>query len=864
MLRRIWNLLRGDRLHRDLDRELSFHLAERAEEFEAQGMDAREASRQARRQFGNYTSQLERTRNMDINERLAAAVRNLRLAVRQLAKSPGFSVAVVLTLALGIGANSAVFSAIDAVLLKPLPFPESSRLVSIAQVNPKVPQPFVAPTRLEDWNRLSQTFEAISGYYTEDDSETSGALPERLTRALVAPRFLRVWGIAPQLGRDFSPEEEKFGGPNAILISDRLWRLRFAADPNVAGRILRTNGNAQPIIGVMPASLEVVQRDIDLWSVSPPDAPYAQNRNNTWFTAIGRVKSAVSFETAQANLSAVQADLGRRFPATDEKLRISIRPLKDTEVGKAKRSLWLLFASVTLLLLIACTNVAALLLSRAAGKQHEISVRFSLGASRASVATQMLTEVLLLALGGAALGLLSAAGAARVFQSLAKSLPRVDEITLDWRLVTYTLVTALAVTLLCGLWPAVRGTGRNLAGRLAQSGRSQIGRKMPLQMSLVAVQVALAVALLTGAGLLARSFEVLGRVSPGFDAAHVLTFQISANWGETTDQKAGVQRVNRILDGLRTIPGVEAAATAFGLPGMATAYPVELRLDAGQADSEPKIMAEGRTVGAGYFDTLRIPLLSGEPCRETDQPATMMVNRRFADAYLGGRSAVGHAVSGVGPNSAPTAVIRGVVGDARELGIEKEPAPTVYWCYGSMQPQMLFMARTHGDPMNLAETVRRKLRELEPRRSVFAIAALPDQISDSFAENRLRAILLGFFALTAISLAAVGLYGTLSYLVNVRQREVGLRMALGARRGQVVRQFLSQGVSVAALGCAAGLSLSLALSRLIAGMLYGVSPWDGETLMLVSALVLAVAALASLAPSMRAARLDPMRVLREE
>ncbi len=447
---------------------------------------------------------------------------------------------------------------------------------------------------------------------------------------------------------------------------------------------------------------------------------------------------------------------------------------------------------------------------------------------------------------------------------MAKDLPRVQEIGLDWRLVVYTLASAAVVTLLCGLWPAIRGTRANLAARLAQSGRSQIGRKMPLQLALVSVQVALAVALLTGAGLLARSFQALGRVSPGFDPSHILTFQISANWGETVDQKAGRVRVSSFLAALRTVPGVEAATTAFNMPGVSTTYATELLLDGAQAESAPKIVSQARTVGAAYFDTMRIPLLSGQPCREEANPTDIMVNRSFANAYTSGQTLVGHTLTPTGPNPPPPLTIRGIVGDAREMGLDKAPAPTVYYCYAALQPLMVFAVRTRGEPMSMAETIRRKMREIAPRRSVFAISPLSTEISDSFAENRLRTILLSFFSLTAISLACVGLYGTLSYLVNIRQREVGLRMALGALRGDVVRQFLKQGLVVAAMGCAAGLALAMAFSRVLAGMLYGVSAWDGETLALVALVVLAVAGLASLAPSMRAARLDPMQVLRDE
>lgn len=801
---------------------------------------------------------------MDIHGGVEAAIRNVRQSARALSKTPGFSAAVVLTLALGIGANSAVFSAVYAVLLRPLPFPHSEQLVTLAQMAHGNPQPFVAPIRLEDWNRANTMFQAISGYYAQDDSELSGSLPEKLRRAFVAPRFLQVWGVAPALGRDFSPQEEHFGGPSAVLISDRFWRRRFGADPNVVGKSLRIGRASVPIIGVMPASFLFPERGVDLWSASPSDAPFAQSRQLTWYSAIGRLKAGVTPAQALANLAAVQARLGRQFPQPDANIAVLIKPLKEATVGGVRKSLWILFGSVSLLLLIACTNVAALLLSRAAGRRQEIAVRFSLGASRTSIVARLLTETLILSLAGAALGLFVAAGASGIFRALAKNLPRIEEIGLDWRIVLYTLLCSVAAALACGILPAIRGARRNPAGSLALAGRSQAAGRNPVQFVLVGVQVALAVTLLAGAGLLLRSFRELGRVSPGFDPSHVLTFHISASWAETNDYKGAAQRVQRLLDALRSLPGVETAATSLSLPGAASAYQIELRSLEGRADTEPKMVTESRAVSGGYFATLRIPLLAGELCREQSKTAQMMVNRSFANAYLNGGAALGRHLDQPGNAYVTAAGIGGIVGDARETGLDHEPVPTVYWCYNANQPGTYFLVRTHGDPKAMAETVRRKIHEVEPLRSVYDLTPLTDHISDAYAENRLRTILLTFFAATAIVLACVGIYGTLSYLVNTRQREVGLRLALGAVRTQIVRQFLAQGLGVSLAGCIGGIALAAAFTRLLAGMLFGVSAWDAPTLASVVILVLAVSAIASLLPAVRAARLEPMQVLREE
>jgi putative ABC transport system permease protein len=858
---RIRNALRPGRLGREIEKELAFHLTEKIDELRANGMSEAEALRSAQRQIGNPTYQAERTRDVDINQRVEATLRNFRHAARGLLKAPGFTATVLATLALGIGANSAVFSAIWAVVLRPLPFPYPERLVSVEQVNPKAKQPSVAPVRLADWNRLNTTFQSITGYYIQDDSELSGELPERLTRVYLAPRFLETLGIAPAVGRDFRSEEHSPAQPT-VLISDRLWRRRFNADPNVVGKMLRFAGFSSEIIGVMPASFTML-RGIDLYSPSPVNTPFAQQRTLTWFRCVGRLKPGVSIDQARANLAAVQAALGREFPKPDAEIGTAVASLQESTLGGTRESLWVLFGSVSLLLLIACTNVAALLLSRGAARQREIAVRFSLGASRGSVAAHLLTEVLLLAVGGAAVGLLLAAAAARVFRTLAKDLPRVDEIALEWRIVAYTLGCAVVATFVCGLIPALRSTRRDLAGA-ARTGRGSVSGGGRVQLALVGVQVALAVTLLAGAALLIRSLQQLGRVSPGFSAERVVSFQMTTAWGETGDRAASKRKADRILERLAAVPGVEAVGEANTLPGIPTEYQVEFTVAEGRSATEPKLLAEGRGVAPGYFATVQIPLLSGEICSDDLTERTAMVNRAFANIYFAGRSPVGLHIAQQGNPSLQPGEIRGVVGDAREMGIDREAAPTVYWCGSFLQPGTHFLARVRGNPRASGETIRRAMRELEPNRSVYAVVALEDSISDAYGENRLRTVLLASFAAAAILLACVGLYGMISYTVNVRRREIGLRLALGAMRTQVAAQFVRSGMAVAGVGCAVGLALSVAFTRLLAGMLYGVSATDPATLGAVTLGVLGISAAASLVPAVRAARLEPMAVLRDE
>ena len=849
-----------------MNSELRFHIDELTDENIAAGMPPEEARRRAILEFGGQEKIKEEVRDVYRIRLLDATVANLKSAFRFIRKSPTFSATVILTLALGIGANSAVFSAIDAILLKPLPFPDADQLMHVDQYNPKTSSPLhlVAPVRLEDWNHLNSTFQALTGYYSEDVSESTGPLPERVTRAWVSPRFFQVWAVSPVLGREFTPDEETLNGPAAALISDRFWRRHFNADPNIVRKNLRLDGHLTPVVGVMPPSFLFPNREVDLWCPIPAGLSYGQARQNNWFVVIGRLKPGVMVAQARANLATVQAQLGRQFPKTDAELSVGVEPLKETTIGNSRRSLWLLFSSVTLLLFIACTNIVALLLSRSAQRQHEISVRFSLGAPRGALIAQLLTETFLLALIGCGLGLFLAAAASDIFRSLAAQLPRVEEIHLDGRIVLYSLACSVVVTLLCGLVPAIRGTRRSLSASLAQSSRSQVSGRNPLQWLLVGIQVALAVTLLAGAGLLLSSFEQLGRVNPGFDAAHILTFQLSMNWGETGDLKKLRQFTDRILETLRATPGVAAAAISVGAPGTPFRYQTELKLTEGRADTEPKIVAENRFVSASYFATMRIPLLAGEVCRETDGPPTLVVNRTFADNYFPGAPVIGHHVQSMNLGYSGPAVIVGISADARETGLDHLPIPTAYWCAPIAEPGTYFLVRTHNAPMTMAETVRQQIHEIDPARSVYDFAPLEQRFSDALAENRLRTILLTFFAATALSLACIGLYGTLSYSVNVRQREVGLRLALGALRGQIVRQFLWQGLAVCIAGCLAGWALAAASTRLLAGLLYGVSPSDVPTLSAVILLVLVIAAAASLVPAVRAARVEPMQVLRDE
>lgn len=868
----------------ELDSEIQFHIEQLAQEKIRLGIPPAQALREARLDFGGTENFKEELRDVHRIPVFDAVRTHLRYAFRTLRAAPSFSLTVIITLTLGVGANTAVFSAIDAVLLRPLPYPNSGRLMVLKEFRAKRknPEGFVAPVRVEDWNRLNSAFQSISGYYTEDTTDstsgyyaedskdTSAAPPMKIKRAFVAPRFLQTMGISPQIGHDFTSADEQATGyaPQTVLISDRFWRSHFRSDPNVIGKPLLRGKTSATVIGVLPPGFLFPSEDVELWYIVPPVAKFALDRRNTWYTAIGRLKPGVTEAQGRANLDLVQHQLGLQFPATDADVTVKVTPLKETTVGSSRASLWMLFGAVSVLLLIACTNVSALVLARGMEREREFSLRSSLGASRFTLMAQVLIETLLLAIAGTATGLGMAAASAKVLGALAKSIPRIGEVSLDWRLFAYTAGCAIAVTLISGLFPAFRASLASPAAALSRGGRAQVsgsGRR-PAQWILVGIQVALAVCLLSGAALLLRSFEALSKVSPGFDASHVVAFRLTGSYGETGDAVKLKQSVNRTLDALRAMPGVESAAGALTFPGVPFKFPFELTSPDSAFDPAHKITADTRYVTQDYFSTMSIPIVAGAPCDRHHDGTGAVVNRSFVTAYYGsGANPIGrHLVLSPNTYNIAPSIILGVAADARESGINEEPTPTVYWCDVLLDPSRAYLVRTAGDPADMLNAIRHTLQTVEPSRAAYDLAPLPAHLSDAFGEVQLRTLLLTLFAATALSLACVGLYGTMSYFVTTRRREIGVRIALGARRSQVGLRFISQGAAITALGVAAGLCIAVWSAKFISGMLYNVQSTDATALSVATLAMLSIALLATAIPAIRAARVDPMQVIREE
>jgi len=876
---RAWRELFRKPAPAELDRELQFHIEELIQEKVSRGVPPDQARREARLEFGGAASIREELNDVHRIPILDATLTHLRYAWRALCAAPTFSLTVIVTLTLGIGANTTVFSAIDAVLLRPLPYPDSDRLVVIEEFETKQKslQVQIAPTRLEDWNRLNGAFEAISGYYTEDTTDATGGNyftaegkesdppPVKIRRAYVAPRFLQVLGVSPALGHDFTEADTHFHGnaSRSVLISDRYWHEYFHADPNIIGKPLLHGKNSAIVIGVMPRGFTFPEEAVDLWYVDTPDAPWAQDRRYNWYTGIGRLKPGVTEAQARVNLELVQRNLARQFPATDAEIGVWMRALKETTVASARSSLWLLFGAVSLLLLVACTNVSALVLARGMERDREFSLRVSLGASRATILTQVLAETLLLAVAGTIAGLALAAGSSRVLGAMAKSVPRIGEIGFDWRMFVYSAVCAVTVALVSGLFPALRASMASPAGALARGGRSQVSSRRPARWVMVGVQVAFTVCLLSGAGLVLRSFESLWTIFPGFDASRVLAFRVTGANAEFSDVPKLRQSVFRTMDALASLPGVQRVAASTTLPGAPSGFPIDFSSPDSGLDPATRITVDVRLVSEGYFSTMGIPILAGTPCdRRTEG---VLVNRKFVSTYFAGRDPVGHhlVVNADSPDALKAAIL-GVAGDAREFGLNTEVRPTAYWCAAVLDPGRYYLVRTPGDPASLAGAVRQRMHAVEPGRAVYDLAPLTAHLSDAFAEVRLRTLLLSLFAATALSLACVGLYGTMSYVVTARRREIGVRMALGAARRQIGMRFVAPGMAVAAGGAVAGLLLAAWSARFISGMLYHVRPNDAISLSSAVAAMLVVALLASAVPAIRAARIDPIESLREE
>jgi putative ABC transport system permease protein len=881
LYRRARALLRSESIHREIEEEMRFHVDMRAEENVRRGMSPGEARREAERRFGRLTRMKEQGYEVRGGRWLETFWRDCRYGARSLRKSPGFTAVAVLTLALGIGVNTAIFSVVNAVLINPLPYREADRIVQFWETNPlkNWTQATVAPANLFDWQEQSQSFTEVAAYMGSDKKGPglsglqfdAGGEPERLQGLYVTGNIFSVLGVGAVVGRTLTEEETWAGRDKVVVLSYGLWRRRFGADPKVVGRVITLDGVGREVVGVMPPGFYFPSKEAELW------VPAGWNREKIaalrrphFLRAVGRLKPGVTLEQAQAEMQTIAARLEAQHPDTNTQMGVGLGPLKEWIVSDVRLPLVVLLAAVAFVLLIACANVANLLLSRAAVRAREVAVRRALGAGRLRVVRQQLTESLLLALAGAGAGLLLAVWFKDLLVSLSPGdIPRLDELRLDWRVLCFTLAAALLTTLLTGLTPALQSIQTGLAPALKEGGqKGSTGQGRRVRGSLVIAEVSIALVLAAGAGLTVRSFLMLREVNPGFDPNNTLTLRVSlpqSSYKDEAKEQAFFARAEQVIKGL---PGVAAVGSTTLPPLKGYRWTGDMTIE-GRSPEDWVREIRHKEITPDYFRAMGLPLLKGRffDGSDTDkgQPTTI-VNNTFARRYFPGEDAVGKRVKFGKPDEGdPWETIVGVVGDEKQDSLSAEVKPEAYKSHlQSAQDEMTLVVRASGDPRALAGAVREQIRALDPSVPVYDVKTMQEIVYESLARERFIMLLMALFAALALALAAVGIYGVVSYATAQRTHEIGIRMALGAQARDVLKLMVRQGLSPVLAGVGLGLLAALALTRLMSSLLYGVSATDPLTFAAVALLLTAVSLLACYLPARRATRVDPLTALRYE
>src|SRR4051812_2608846 len=791
---------------------------------------------------------------------------DLRYTARLLRKSPLFTLAVVLTVALAIGANTAIFTVDNAVMLRPLPYQQPDRLVWVAEKNDTLHLPTFAASVLNylSWKEQSRAFETMGAFGFATFNLTGTGDPEQLTGGTITPSLFPLLGISPVLGRAFADDEDRPGSASVAMIGEGLWKRRFGGDPSVVGRHLTLNGLDRTIVGIAPASLALLSNG-DVWMPMTID-PGREIRLNHVILAVARLRPAATLEQAQGEMNVVAAQVSQQYPEMKE-WGIQLVDFYHFFVNpQLQTALVMLLCAVGCVLLIASANVANLMLARAASRQREIAVRTAIGASRGRLLRQLLIESLVLSSIGGAAGLLAALWGIDAINALmpANLLP-VPDVRIDATVLLFALVLTIATGLLFGIAPAWHAARTDLNEVLKQATRSSGAARPALRNTLAATELALATVLLIGAGLLSQSLLRLQHVSLGFEPDRLLTFQVSLPRTKYPGEKA-VAFYRTLLESLRAAPGVRAAAGSSGIPfgngaytqtPIATTGPSPLPVDTA-------IPTDWRVVTPGFFQTMRIPLLRGRDFTDADAPAgapnVVIVSQTTAKRFWGDADPLGRTLHRQGDTARHYSVV-GVVGDVRQSALAQE-SPAIYYPSIGLTGSMGIVVRTDPPPASLLPAVRQKLHDLDAGLPMSSVRTMDEWVSNNAAQPRLNAILLAVFAVVALVIAAIGIYGVLAYSVNQRTREIGLRMALGAPRGQVLRLIVREGMTVGAIGIAAGIAGAFALSRVLASLVFDVQVRDPLTYAAVAAVLALVALAACVIPARNASRVDPMIALR--
>jgi putative ABC transport system permease protein len=809
-------------------------------------------------------------------------IQDIRYAIRKLARTPSFTIIAVTTLALAIGATTAVFSIVNGVLLKPLPFRQPSDIMKIGSSGKDGKLVHMSAPDFIDYREQTHSFVGMAQIQDRNSANLSiaGADPKRLNSASVGARFFDLLGVQMKLGRAFAVGEDATSAARVVVLSDRLWRNDFGADVRVIGRPISLNGKDYSVIGVAPAALTYPSTP-DVWVpfVFEPWMIDPENRGAHFISAIARLRPGVSEEAARRDMAAVGARLKAEYPKSNATFGGTTENLQQSLVGDVRSTLLTMFGAVTFVLLIACANVANLMLVRAAGRETEIAVRTALGAGRGRIIRQLVTESVLLSIAGAIIGGALAAWIVDAIVAFGpKGLPRLENIAIDGRVLAFSVTLAVVTGLLFGLVPAYHSARAEIGQMLKESVRGSSGRRAAqrTRSGLVMTEMALAVVLLVGAGLLIRSFATLLKVDPGFRPENVVSFDVSAPSIKYPNDRDLRRFSADVQAGLSAVPGVQSVAVAFDRPmtnqGMRASFDI---------DGQPKAPADNRLIAdilpatSNFFATMGIPIVRGRTFTTAEEswgpPPVVVVNRAFATKYFPAENPLGkHITLGVGHDTASIksdvtsrGEIIGIVGNVRQFGLREDAYPAVYLGWGTFPiNDMSFLIRSRSDPAQLAAAIRDRVHAVDATMPIYNIQTMEQAVSESVAQPRFYTVLLTGFAGLALLLAALGIYGVVSYSVSQRTRELGIRIALGATQDRVVRLVISQGMSLTLVGVAVGLVGAYWLVHLLATLLYGVSATDAATFTGVAVVLLGVASLASYLPARRASRVDPVVAMR--
>jgi predicted permease len=874
---RLRALFRRTTVERELDYELRFHFQRQVEKYVLSGLSRQEAMRRARLEFGAMDGVKEDCREARGVHFVETLGQDVHYGLRVLGKNPGFTVIAVLTLALAIGATTAIFSVLYAVLLRPLPYQDAARLMVLNETTPKVGAVSVSYPNFLDWRTASHAFSQMAAVHQVGFNLAGISQPENISGDAVSPAFLSTIGVRPFLGRDFNASEENAGTPPVLLLSYQLWQSHFGSDTSAVGKTITLDGRSLTIVGVLPANFRGLDRTdvivpIGVWATNnPEDAAGRGNRGDT--AVVGRLAPGVTFPQARAEMEGVAARLAKEYPASNDQFGVSLTPIRDQFVADTRPAILILFGAVMFVLLIACANVANLFLVRGEARTKEIALRIAFGASRSRIIRQMLTESFVLALLGGALGVALAIGGIHgIAQLIPADMLSGAIVNVNSAVFLFAAGVVVLAAFIFGLAPALHSTNPDVQSELKEAGRtaSSGAAQNKVRRALAITEISLALILLAGAGLMTKSLYRLMEVNPGFRPDRVLTMELNLRTQQYSKDPAIMNFWQQLLDGVSALPGVESASVGTVAPLTNSHSRADITIE-GMAQPKPGSYPhpDVHIVSPGYVTALGILLLSGRTFTLADNenaPHVGMINAMMATRYFPNGDLIGKRfMFGHPGEKADWITIVGVVGDTKLYGLANPARLEVYVPFRqSPASDMDLIVKSGTDPAALTSAIRGVVASIDHDQPLFAISTMDALVSDSVSTRRITLMLLGLFSTLALTLAAIGIYGVISFSVAQRTHEIGIRMALGATRKEVLRMVLRLGAKIAFIGVAIGLAVSIGLARLMSSLLFSVSPNDPLTLAGVAFVLIVVAMLACYIPARRATKVDPMVALRYE